>query len=122
MPARGRRQLSRTLAHSGRQSVPRLPCILKHGELRRSIQGGVVDDRQQLTQQVLDTVRRLVERDVMPVASRYEHADEYPQPLVERMKELGLFGATIPLEYGGLGLDYSPSSLIVEAPCRSWMT
>ncbi len=53
-----------------------------------------MDDRQQLTQQVLDTVRRFVEREVMPVASRYEHADEYPQPLVERMKELGLFGAT----------------------------
>src|SRR5437899_740440 len=67
--------------------------------------GGVVDDRQELTRQVLDTVRRFVEREVMPVASRYEHADEYPQPLVERMKELGLFGATIPVEYGGRGRD-----------------
>src|SRR5207249_3133960 len=122
MPARARRQRSRTLAHSGRQPGPRLPCILKHGELRRSIQGGVVDDRQQLTQQVLDTVRRFVEREVMPVASRYEHADEYPQPLVERMKELGLFGATIPLEYGGLGLDYSTYSMIVEELCRGWMS
>ncbi len=81
-----------------------------------------MDDRQQLTQQVLDTVRRFVEREVMPVASRYEHADEYPQPLVERMKELGLFGATIPLEYGGLGLDYSTYSMIVEELCRGWMS
>jgi len=81
-----------------------------------------VDDRQQLTQQVLDTVRRFVEREVMPVASRYEHADEYPQPLVERMKELGLFGATIPVEYGGLGLDYSTYSMIVEELCRGWMS
>src|SRR3989442_684898 len=86
------------------------------------IRGGIVDDRQQLTQQVLDTVRRFVEREVMPVASRYEHADEYPQPLVERMKELGLFGATIPVEYGGLGLDYSTYSMIVEELCRGWMS
>src|SRR2546429_9221106 len=72
--------------------------------------GAAVEDRLALTAQVLGTVRRFVEREVMPVASRYEHADEYPQPLVERMKELGLFGATIPAEYGGLGLDYPPPS------------
>src|SRR5579885_593819 len=58
----------------------------------------------------------------MPVASRYEHADEYPQPLVDRMKELGLFGATIPAEYGGLGLDYSTYARIVEELCRGWMS
>ena len=46
-----------------------------------------MDDRQQLTQQVLETVRRFVERAVMPVASRYEHDDEYPHDLVERMRE-----------------------------------
>jgi alkylation response protein AidB-like acyl-CoA dehydrogenase len=62
-----------------------------------------VDERQELRAQILDTVRRFVEREVMPVASRFEHADEYPHALVDRMKELGLFGATIPVEYGGLG-------------------
>ena len=81
-----------------------------------------MDDRQALTAQILDTVRRFVEREVIPVASRYEHADEYPQPLVERMKELGLFGATIPAEHGGLGLDYSTYSMIVEELCRGWMS
>jgi alkylation response protein AidB-like acyl-CoA dehydrogenase len=81
-----------------------------------------VDDRQQLTAQVLDTVRRFVEREVLPVASRFEHADEYPHGLVERMKELGLFGATIPAEFGGLGLDYSTYSMIVEELCRGWMS
>src|SRR6266850_2462556 len=84
--------------------------------------GGTLDDRQQLTAQVLDTVRRFVEREVIPVASRYEHADEYPQPLVDRMRELGLFGATIPVEYGGLGLDYTTYSMIVEELCRGWMS
>jgi len=88
----------------------------------RSREGHRLDDRQLLTAQILDTVRRFVEREVMPVASRYEHANEYPQPLVDRMKELGLFGATIPTEYGGLGLDYSTYSMIVEELCRGWMS
>ena len=74
------------------------------------------------TEQLLETVRRFVEREVMPVASRYEHADDYPQPLVDRMRELGLFGATIPVEYGGLGLDYTTYARIVEELCRGWMS
>jgi len=75
-----------------------------------------------ITAQILDTVRRFVDREVIPVASRYEHADEYPAPLVDQMKELGLFGATIPVEYGGLGLDYSTYAMIVEELCRGWMS
>jgi len=81
-----------------------------------------VGEQPEVTEQILDTVRRFVDREVMPVASRYEHADEYPQPLVDRMKELGLFGATIPIEYGGLGLDYSTYARIVEELCRGWMS
>jgi alkylation response protein AidB-like acyl-CoA dehydrogenase len=72
--------------------------------------------------QVLDTVRRFVDREVIPVASKYEHADEYPAPLVERMRELGLFGATIAPDYGGLGLDYSTYAMVVEELCRGWMS
>jgi alkylation response protein AidB-like acyl-CoA dehydrogenase len=56
------------------------------------------------------------------VASDYEHANEYPEPLVERMKELGLFGATIAPQWGGLGLDYSTYAMIVEELCRGWMS
>src|SRR5262249_59564399 len=76
----------------------------------------------ELTAQLLETVRRFVEREVIPVASKYEHANEYPTPLVERMKELGLFGATIAPEWGGLGLDYSTYARIVEEICRAWMS
>jgi len=72
--------------------------------------------------QLLDTVRRFVDREVIPVASDYEHADEYPEPLVERMKELGLFGATIAPQWGGLGLDYSTYAMMVEELCRGWMS
>src|SRR5213595_606534 len=84
--------------------------------------GAAVEDRRAVTAQVLDTVRRFVAREVIPVASKYEHADEYPQPLVDRMRELGLFGATIPAEYGGLGLDYTTYAMIVEELCRGWMS
>src|SRR5438876_10384598 len=79
--------------------------------------GAAVEDRRAVTAQVIDTVRRFVEREVIPVASKYEHADEYPQPLVDRMRELGLFGATIPVEYGGLGHVYTTYAINVEEPC-----
>ena len=59
--------------------------------------------------EIVATVREFVEKDVVPVASELEHADEYPTPLVAQMKALGLFGVTIPAEYGGLGLDLLPT-------------
>src|SRR5215467_16300575 len=73
-------------------------------------------------QQMLTTIRRFVEREVKPVASDMEHRDEYPHALVERMKELGLFGATIPAEFGGLGLDFTTYSMVIEELCVGWMS
>jgi alkylation response protein AidB-like acyl-CoA dehydrogenase len=78
----------------------------------------VQDDRQA----VVATVRDWVEREVYPVASEYEHADEYPAPLVEDMKRLGLFGVTIAEEYGGLGLDLLTYVLIQIELSRGWMS
>jgi alkylation response protein AidB-like acyl-CoA dehydrogenase len=72
--------------------------------------------------EVVATVREWVEREVYPVASDYEHADEFPAPLVEDMKELGLFGVTIPEEYGGLGLDLLTYALIQVELSRGWMS
>ena len=63
-----------------------------------------------------------MERDVLPVASELEHADEYPTKLVETMRELGLFGVTIPEEYGGLGLDLTTYALIQVELSRGWMS
>ena len=73
-------------------------------------------------EEMIATVRRFVEREVMPVASQLEHRNEYPHALVERMRELGLFGATIPVEYGGLGLDVTTYARIVEELARGWMS
>jgi alkylation response protein AidB-like acyl-CoA dehydrogenase len=75
-----------------------------------------------LRQDLLETVRRFVERDVVPAASELEHRNEYPHAMVERMKELGLFGATIPTEYGGLGLDTLTYAMIIEELCVGWMS
>ncbi len=73
-------------------------------------------------QDILQTLRRFVEHDVIPVASEFEHKDEYPHALVDTMKQLGLFGATIPAEYGGLGLSFSTYARIIEELSRGWMS
>jgi butyryl-CoA dehydrogenase len=73
-------------------------------------------------QEVVATVREWVEREVMPVASELEHADAYPEALVAEMKEMGLFGVTIPEEHGGLGLDLTTYVLIQMELSRGWMS
>ena len=72
--------------------------------------------------EIVATVREFVEKDVVPVASELEHADEYPTELVAQMKEMGLFGVTIPEEYGGLGLDLTTYALIQVELSRGWMS
>ena len=71
---------------------------------------------------VLDSVDRFLEREVRPVAKQLELADEYPTEIVERMKELGLFGATVAEQYGGLGLSASVYARIVERVSAVWMS
>ena len=67
-------------------------------------------------------VREFVRRDVDPVVNYFEHEDIYPQELVDKMAEMGLFGITIPEEYGGLGLDYTTFALIFEELSKGWMS
>jgi butyryl-CoA dehydrogenase len=76
----------------------------------------------EVADEIVATVRRFVERDVMPVANDLEHADEYPEALAKQMEGLGLFGATIPVEHGGLGLDVMTYARIVEELSAGWMS
>ena len=76
----------------------------------------------ELADELVATVRAFVVKDVLPVASELEHADEYPRHLVEQMRALGLFGATIPVEHGGLGLDVATYARIVEELAAGWMS
>jgi alkylation response protein AidB-like acyl-CoA dehydrogenase len=78
-----------------------------------------MEDQERL---VLDSVDRFLERDVRPVAHALEAADEYPEDIVEKMKELGLFGATIHPDYGGLGLSAATYAKIVEKVSAVWMS
>jgi alkylation response protein AidB-like acyl-CoA dehydrogenase len=71
---------------------------------------------------LLDAIEKWLERDVRPHVLRLEHADEYPHEMVAQMKELGLFGATIPAEYGGLGLSATTYARIVEKIAETWMS
>jgi alkylation response protein AidB-like acyl-CoA dehydrogenase len=72
--------------------------------------------------EVVATVRDFVEREVIPVANELEHADEFPEKIVEGMKELGLFGLTVPEEYGGAGLDLLTYALAGVELSRGWMS
>jgi alkylation response protein AidB-like acyl-CoA dehydrogenase len=68
------------------------------------------------------SVREFVEREVMGAAPALEHADRYPHELVDGMKRLGLFGALVPADYGGLGLDVTTYARIIEELCRGFMS
>ena len=72
--------------------------------------------------EIIATVRRFVERDVISNASALEHRDEYPHAMVATMRELGLFGATIPAEHGGLGLSFTTYARVMEELARGWMS
>ena len=71
--------------------------------------------------QILDTIERWVDKEVRPIAKKFDQADEYPFDLVEQMKELGLFGATISQEYGGLGLSATCYARLVSTISAAWM-
>jgi alkylation response protein AidB-like acyl-CoA dehydrogenase len=79
---------------------------------------GLTDDQREL----LKLVREFVDEQILPVATRLEHADEYPADIVEGMKEMGIFGLMIPEEYGGLGESLLTYALTVEEIARGWMS
>ena len=72
--------------------------------------------------QIVTLVRDFVKREVEPIAQRYDNEDIYPQELIEPMREMGLFGITIPEEHGGLGLDHTTFATIFEELSRGWMS
>jgi alkylation response protein AidB-like acyl-CoA dehydrogenase len=71
---------------------------------------------------IVAAVREFVEKEVIPTASRYDHEDVYPAELVDKLGEMGFFGATIPEVYGGMGLDFVTYAMCVEELCRGFMS
>ena len=71
---------------------------------------------------ITEMVRQFVDNEIIPVAEEFDHEDKFPEAIVEHMKELGLFGVTIPEEYGGMGLDMTTYAMIVEELSRGWIS
>jgi alkylation response protein AidB-like acyl-CoA dehydrogenase len=79
-------------------------------------------DLTDIQQEILSTVRSFVDKEIIPNAQELEHGDIYPQEIVDGLKELGIFGLTIPEEYGGLGESLLTYALVVEEIARGWMS
>src|SRR2546421_1026851 len=71
---------------------------------------------------ITEMVRQFVDEQVIPIAEEHDHEDKFPEAVVEQMKELGLFGVTIPEEHGGMGLDLTTYAVIVEELSRGWIS
>ncbi len=68
-----------------------------------------------------ETLRAFVDKEILPVATEWEHSGRYPTEIVDKMKEMGLFGLTVPEEYGGLAADMVTFALVFEEIARGWM-
>ena len=71
---------------------------------------------------ILDAIDKFLEKDVAPYVKEFESEDKYPQAIADKLADLGMFGATISTEYGGLGLDIRTYSQIVERVSAVWMS
>ncbi|MGC4964383.1 acyl-CoA dehydrogenase family protein [Gordonia sp. DT101] len=76
----------------------------------------------EIQSEIVANVRRFVDKEIIPVAQELEHADAYPQQIVDGMGQMGLFGLMIPEEYGGLGESLLTYALCVEELARGWMS
>jgi len=80
------------------------------------------EDKTDEQQAITEMVRQFADEQILPNAEHFDHEDEFPAEIVEQMKELGLFGVTIPEEYGGMGLDLTTYVMIVEELSRGWIS
>src|ERR687890_1153952 len=71
---------------------------------------------------ITEMVRQFVDNEVIPIAEEHDHEDKFPEAVVEQMRELGLFGVTIPEEHGGMALDLTTYAMIVEELSRGWIS
>jgi alkylation response protein AidB-like acyl-CoA dehydrogenase len=71
---------------------------------------------------ICEMVHQFADEQILPNAEHYDHEDSFPEPIVAQMRELGLFGVTIPEEYGGMGLDLTTYAMIVEELSRGWIS
>ncbi|MEV0389486.1 acyl-CoA dehydrogenase family protein [Nonomuraea sp. NPDC050643] len=68
-----------------------------------------------------ETLRAFVEKEILPVATEWEHSGRYPAEIIDKMKQMGLFGLSVPEEYGGMEADMVSFALVFEEIARGWM-
>src|SRR5215470_2461400 len=108
---------SRAEAMIGFSSFGRAPFFCDcAGQEKRHVQA--VNTEREL---IVNTVRKFVEKEVIPVASEMDHRNEYPHELVRQMQEMGLFGLNIPEEFGGAGVDTTTFAMVFEEISRGWL-
>src|ERR671936_1330611 len=94
-----------------------------HGAmLPRTMAAATYTEKTDEQKAICEMVRQFADEQILPNAEHYDAADEFPEPIVEQMKALGLFGVTIPEEYGGMGLDLTTYVMIVEELSRVWIS
>lgn len=76
----------------------------------------------EVREEIVSLVRQFTDEQIIPQAEHYDATDTWPEPIVEGLKELGLFGVTLPEEYGGLGLDLQTYARIAEELARGWIS
>ena len=81
----------------------------------------IYSEKTEEQQAITEMVRSFVDNEILPAAAELDHGDVFPEAIVEQMKELGLFGVTIPERYGGMGLDLTTYAMIVEELSRGWI-
>jgi alkylation response protein AidB-like acyl-CoA dehydrogenase len=79
-------------------------------------------EKTEIQQDITSMVRKFVDEQVIPNASRFDDKDEFPEEIVEQLKELGLLGITIPERYGGMDLDMATYAMIIEELARGWIS
>src|ERR1700744_450925 len=79
-------------------------------------------DRTEEQKAICEMVHQFADEQIIPNAEHYDHEDTFPEPIVEQMKELGLFGVTIPEDFDGMGLDLTTYAMIVEELSRGWIS
>ena len=89
----------------------------KQSESERGVEELGVEERA-----IVDTVREFVDREVVPVARKLEHANTYPEQLIEAMKRLGIFGLAIPEPWGEAHVSTPCYALVTEELARGWMS
>src|SRR3954465_5277714 len=87
-----------------------------------AVETSVYTDQTDEQKAIIEMVRQFVDEQIIPNAEHYDGPDEYPEPIAQQPKEPGLFGITIPEEYGGLGLDLTTYVMIVEELSRGWIS